>query len=104
AFALLRDDVHDDGRGVTLGLTQGFFERTRVVTVNGAEVLDVEARVGAAVVGEPAEKAVRATPHAAVEGAARRAEAVEEFGARDVQAAIGALSANAVEKVCHSTD
>ena len=101
---LLRDDVHDHRRTIGLREAQGLVERTEVVPVDRAQVLDVEVGVQRFVVRETREEPVRAAAHSAVDGASGGSEPAKERIRSAPQAFVALRRADTVEIAGHAAD
>lgn len=104
AATLLGDRVHDDRRTVGLRELQRLQQRRQIVTVDRAEVLDVEVGVQRLVVREPREEAVRAAAHTAEHCASHRPERTEEAIGLVVEVLVGRGGADPVEEARHAAD
>ena len=78
-MTLFRYDVDDDGGSVIFRLFERTHDVAKIVSVDGADVLDVQVRIQRLVVGETREKTVNPSTNSSIQRPCRTSEAFGDF-------------------------
>ncbi|CAB4565210.1 unannotated protein [freshwater metagenome] len=100
---LLRNHVNDDRGFALLGLTERPLNILNVVTIDWAQVLDIEVGIQVLIVCKTGQETSRATAQAPIHGLTGRAKKTEESLCRGLKHSIRTLGADITQEPGHAT-